>query len=129
GPARTLRNGQLAGGPRRQGHLHSACAPAGGAAAVNWVSRGLLLAAVLLASGCAGLSNSQRGQAAAIAAAARQTTLDCDRADRCAQPSPLRALGGQAMAESRAGAPRHYATILDHGEESLVARLNLIHSA
>ncbi|HEY0334445.1 MAG TPA: phospholipase D family protein [Stenotrophomonas sp.] len=91
--------------------------------------RCLLLATVTLASGCSGLSANQRGQAAAIAAAARQTHVDCDRADRCAQPSPLRALGGKAMAESTPDAPRHYATILDHGEEALVARLNLIHSA
>ncbi|MGB3393484.1 MAG: phospholipase D family protein, partial [Stenotrophomonas sp.] len=58
------------------------------------------------------------------------TTLDCTRADRCALPSPLRTLGGQAIAESRAsGQPHHYATILDEGERSLVARLNLIRSA
>ena len=96
---------------------------------MNPVLRCLLLAAAMLASGCAGLSANQRGRAAAIAADARQTTLDCDRPDHCAQPSPLRALGGQAIAESRPDAPRHYATILDHGEEALVARLNLIHSA
>ncbi len=89
----------------------------------------LPLALMLTASGCAGLSHSQRDRAAAIAAAARETTLTCAREDRCAEPSPLRALGGQAMAESTDTQPRHYATILDHGEEALVARLNLIHSA
>ena len=89
----------------------------------------LPLALVLTASGCAGLSHHQRERAAAIAVAARDTTLACDRADRCAAPSPLRALGGQAMAASTPEQPRHYATILDHGEEALVARLNLIHSA
>uniref|UniRef100_UPI000D54C060 phospholipase D family protein n=1 Tax=Xanthomonas fragariae TaxID=48664 RepID=UPI000D54C060 len=46
-----------------------------------------------------------------------------------AQPSPLRALGGEAITASTPAAPRHYATIVDHGEESLVARLNLIRSA
>lgn len=91
--------------------------------------RYLMLATVLLASGCAGLSGAQRGQAAAIAAAARQVTLDCDQPDRCARPSPLRALGGTAISQSTPQAPRHYATLLDHGEEALVARLNLIHSA
>ena len=89
----------------------------------------LPLALCLAVVGCSGLSHSQRDRAAAIAAAARDTRVDCDRADRCAQPSPLRALGGQAMAESTAAQPRHYATILDHGEEALVARLNLIQGA
>ncbi|GHH59169.1 phospholipase D family protein [[Pseudomonas] boreopolis] len=96
---------------------------------MNRLLRYLMLATVLFASGCASLSNAQRGQAAAIAAAARQTTLDCDRPDRCARPSPLRALGGTAISQSTPKAPRHYATILDHGEEALVARLNLIHAA
>jgi len=91
--------------------------------------RFLLMLAVLLASGCASLSQQQRDQAQGIAVAARSTVVDCDRADRCALDSPLRALGGQAMAESTAQAPRHYATILDEGELSLVARLNLIRSA
>jgi len=84
---------------------------------------------MLTAGGCAGLSHTQRDRAAAIAAAARDTTVDCERDDRCAQSSPLRALGGRAMAESTPAQPQHYATILDHGEEALVARLNLIHSA
>lgn len=91
--------------------------------------RCLMLATMLLASGCAGLSGAQRGRAAAIAEAARQTSLDCDQPDRCARPSPLRALGGTAISQSTPQAPRHYATILDHGEEALVARLNLIHAA
>lgn len=91
--------------------------------------RYLVLASVLLVSGCAGLSSVQRGQAAAVAAAARQHHVDCPRQDRCARPSPLRALGGLAINASAATAPRHYATILDHGEEALVARLNLIDSA
>ncbi|MEE7548068.1 phospholipase D family protein, partial [Xanthomonas sp. Kuri4-1] len=49
--------------------------------------------------------------------------------DRCARPSPLRALGGRAVTESTPEVPRHYATILDQGEQALVARLNLIRSA
>jgi len=97
---------------------------------VNLLLRLLLLGAALLAGGCASLSAQQRDRAQGIAVSARPTALDCARADRCALQSPLRALGAQAMADSAAaGAPRHYATILDEGELSLVARLNLIHSA
>lgn len=84
---------------------------------------------VLLAGGCASLSQQQRERAQGIAVSARSNAVDCQRADRCALDSPLRALGGQAMAESTATQPRHYATILDEGELSLVARLNLLRSA
>ncbi|WP_276540851.1 phospholipase D family protein [Stenotrophomonas chelatiphaga] len=93
------------------------------------MSRWLMLAGLLLLGGCASLSNSERERAAGIAAQARSTVVDCDRADRCAQDSPLRALAGRAFTESTADQPRHYATILDEGEEALVARLNLLRSA
>ncbi|HEX7989043.1 MAG TPA: phospholipase D family protein [Stenotrophomonas sp.] len=93
------------------------------------VIRLFLVLAVLLASGCASLSNQQRERAEGIAVAARSTVVDCDQPDRCALDSPLRALGGKAIAESTAQVPRHYATILDEGELSLIARLNLIRSA
>jgi phosphatidylserine/phosphatidylglycerophosphate/cardiolipin synthase-like enzyme len=96
---------------------------------VNLMSRWLMLAGLLLLGGCASLSNSERERAAGIAAQARSTVVDCDRADRCAQDSPLRALAGRAFTESTADQPRHYATILDEGEEALVARLNLLRSA
>jgi len=96
---------------------------------VSPLLRLLVLATLLLGSGCASLSNAERDRAAGIAAQARSTVVSCDRADRCAQDSPLRALGGRAFAESTPAAPRHYATILDEGEAALVARLNLIRSA
>ncbi|WP_433853206.1 phospholipase D family protein [Stenotrophomonas nitritireducens] len=97
---------------------------------MNLLLRLLLLGSALLAGGCASLSPQQRERAEGIAVAARSTALDCERPDRCALDSPLRALGAQAIADSEAaGAPRHYATLLDEGELSLVARLNLIRSA
>jgi len=96
---------------------------------VKAVLRILPVLALLLASGCASLSNQQRERAEGIAVAARSTVVDCDQPDRCALDSPLRALGGKAIAESTVEAPRHYATILDEGELSLIARLNLIRSA
>ncbi|WP_305806025.1 phospholipase D family protein [Stenotrophomonas sp. YIM B06876] len=89
----------------------------------------LVLATLLLGGGCASLSNIQREQASRIAMQGRDTAVDCQQPDRCALDSPLRALGGRAFAESSAQTPQHYATILDEGELSLVARLNLIRSA
>ncbi|KGM54048.1 cardiolipin synthase [Lysobacter daejeonensis GH1-9] len=79
---------------------------------------------------CATLSPAQRDQAATVAAQARAaTTVDCAAADACAQPSPLRRLAGEAFAASTPEAPRHYALILDHGPDALLARINLIRSA
>lgn len=94
----------------------------------RWRHAGVLLVLALL-GGCASLSAAQHERAAAIAAAARDTRVDCDRPDRCALPSPLHALAGEAFADSTPQRPRHYATLLDEGEASLVARLNLIRSA
>ncbi|MYL81503.1 phospholipase D family protein, partial [Klebsiella pneumoniae] len=82
-----------------------------------------------MGSGCASLSNAERDRAEAIAVQARSTVVDCQRADRCAQDSPLRALAGRAFTESTPERPRHYATLLDEGEGALVARLNLLRSA
>lgn len=103
--------------------------PSATAGALRWVSTLLLAALTLLAGGCASLSPAQRDRAEAIAVAARDTTVECTEADRCAQHSPLRTLAGRAFSTSTAQVPRHYATLLDEGEASLVARLNLIHSA
>ena len=60
----------------------------------------LALATVLLGSGCASLSHAERDRAEAIAVQARSTVVGCQRADRCAQDSPLRALAGRAFTES-----------------------------
>ncbi|MCC8553947.1 phospholipase D family protein [Xanthomonas hortorum] len=96
---------------------------------MSFLLRVLVLATLLLGTGCAGLSQIERNRAAGVASAARSTLVSCTQANRCALSSPLRALGGEAITSSTAAAPRHYATIVDRGEESLVARLNLIRSA
>ncbi|GAB2628161.1 phospholipase D family protein [Novilysobacter erysipheiresistens] len=96
---------------------------------MRWFPR---LAAVLLAltlSACATLSPQEADRAVALAEAARSTELVCDAVDACAQPSPLHQLAGQAFAESTPEQPRHYALILDHGTNALLARINLIRSA
>jgi phosphatidylserine/phosphatidylglycerophosphate/cardiolipin synthase-like enzyme len=89
----------------------------------------LVLLLALACSGCATLSPAQRTQAQQITGQARSTAIDCDRSDACAQPSPLRELATRAFAESTPAAPRHYALILDYGQDALLARLNLIRSA
>ncbi|HEY5972113.1 MAG TPA: phospholipase D family protein [Pseudoxanthomonas sp.] len=91
--------------------------------------RGLALSMALLCSACAGLSHAQRDRAAGIAGAARSQVLDCAAADACAQRSSLHDLGSRAYAESTPQAPRHYALILDQGQDALLARINLIRSA
>ncbi|KAG1262791.1 hypothetical protein G6F65_014625 [Rhizopus arrhizus] len=109
--------------------LRIACAPERGAETVNLLLRVLALATVLLGSGCASLSHAERDRAEAIAVQARSAVVDCQRADRCAQDSPLRALAGRAFTESTPERPRHCATLRDEGEGALVARLNLLRSA
>ena len=96
---------------------------------MNPLLRGFMLSLALLCGGCASLSDTQRDRAASIAQAARSTIIDCSAADACAQSSPLRDLGSRAHAESSAQAPRHYALILDRGQDALLARINLIRSA
>lgn len=95
------------------------------------VMRCLWLALLLPAlAGCAGLSELQRGQAVHIAAQARDVAVECDQPQTtCARPSPLRALGVQALAASGPAAPRHQVLLLDYGQDALVARLDLIRSA
>src|SRR5690606_32484712 len=57
------------------------------------------------------------------------STVDCSRDDACALASPLHELGERALAESTPDAPRHYAVILDHAPDALLARIHLIRSA
>ena len=94
-------------------------------------ARSGLLASLLLTvllQGCT-LSRAHVRQADAIVAASidRQTT--CDRADRCAAPSPLLDAASQALADSTPSQPQHIVTLLDDSEAALVARINLIRAA
>ena len=93
---------------------------------------GLRLAAALLAlccSACTGLSALQREQAAQVALEARSQQVDCDAPDACARPSPLLELGTRAHAESAPDAPRHYALLLEYGQDAMLARLDMIRGA
>ncbi|HVI59610.1 MAG TPA: phospholipase D family protein [Luteimonas sp.] len=88
-----------------------------------------LLWLLALSTGCTSLSPLQREQALRIAGQAQSTVDTCDAPDACADPSPLHALGTRAYAQSTPEAPRHYALLLDYGQDALLARLNLIRSA
>ena len=93
------------------------------------VVRAFVALLALACSGCGSLSALQRDQAAAVALQARSDVVTCQAEDACAQPSPLRELGERAVAESAPGRPRHYALLLDYGQDALVSRLDLIRGA
>ena len=94
----------------------------------RWWHGGLVLTA-LACSACTTLSQTQRVRLGEVVDSARSTTIVCDRTDACAQPSALHALAARALAESTPAMPRHYALILDYGQDALLARLSLIRSA
>jgi len=90
----------------------------------------VLTAVVIINSGCISLSQSQRARAQAVAANARSSALACEPAPTCALVSPLYDLGRRAQAESQIhNQAQHYVALLDKNEQSLITRLNLIHSA
>ncbi|TDK23849.1 phospholipase D family protein [Luteimonas aestuarii] len=89
----------------------------------------LAVALALACSACSGLSALQREQAARVALDARSQQIDCDGPDACARPSPLLELGARANAESAPGAPRHYALLLEYGQDAMLARLDMIRGA
>lgn len=88
-----------------------------------------LLCLALSCGACSTLSAPQRDRAMQIAIDAQSTVIECAAADACAKPSSLRELGAHAFAESAPSAPRHYALIIDYGQDALLARINLIRAA
>jgi len=91
--------------------------------------RALLLLWLVSTAACATLSPEEQARSAALVEAARSTELTCTDGDACARPSPLHQLAARAFTESTANAPRHYALLLDSGQDAMVARLDLIRSA
>ncbi|NOT88256.1 MAG: phospholipase D family protein [Lysobacter sp.] len=113
-------------------------------------TRAMLLVVFALAQvACTRLSTKDQARVDTLVAAARSTENTCGRADACARPSPLLALGLRAGGEAQATAdappapdiassampstepsrPQHYALILDYGQDALLARLDLIRGA
>ncbi|HEX6613475.1 MAG TPA: phospholipase D family protein [Rhodanobacteraceae bacterium] len=89
----------------------------------------LLCALAVLLGGCVPLSPRRIHRADAIVAASVDRRLDCHAADACAQPSPFLDQAKAAIAQSSAGHPHNEATLLEVGEDALVARINLIRAA
>src|SRR5690606_8609610 len=132
GRPQQVRHGPLAHRDPRRGELlpaHPAGRGAGMKPGMTLAARALMVLALLAGTACATLSPEERARSAALVEAARSTELDCDRPDACARPSALHQLAARAFVESAPGAPRHYALLLDSGQDAMVARLDLIRSA
>lgn len=93
---------------------------------MKFALRGLLLLGALLQGACAHLSRVDHMQAAEFAEQARSSEVEC--AD-CAVSSPLLALADSAAAASTPDSPQHAVVLLDHGQDSLLARVHLIRAA
>ncbi len=83
----------------------------------------------LLLAGCVPLSQHRIEQADRIVAVSDTSWNDCARADRCAEPSPFMAQADAAIAASAPGNPHNTVTLLNIGQNALVARINLIRAA
>ncbi|MBS0194528.1 MAG: phospholipase D family protein [Proteobacteria bacterium] len=88
---------------------------------------GLLLC--LLLSSCSSLRPRDLDRAQALAASVQPTALDCARPNACAQDSPLRDLADRAVAQSTPTHPVNYVDIVEYGQDSMQARINLIRAA
>jgi len=96
---------------------------------VKWLKPGGIFFLLLAISGCSHLSKEKRIQADNFAQQHRDSSLSCRQEDACALKSPLYDLADQANRESTTISPKHAVVLLDRGQDSLVARLHLIHSA
>lgn len=83
---------------------------------------------VVLLQGCT-LSRAHIREASDIIAASPGRGDTCQRADHCAQPSPLLADAQQALADSTPDHPLNTVTLLDDSEAALAARISLIRAA
>ena len=96
---------------------------------MKWLKPFCLLSCIFILSACSHLSKEKRIQANAFAEQHRDGTLSCRQDDACALKSALYDLADQANQQSTAISPKHAVVLLDRGQDSLVARLHLIHSA
>ena len=87
----------------------------------------VLLLALLALGACSHVSRRDKLQAEDYAEQARSHAVAC--VGDCRPASPLLALGDSAYAASTPTQPRHSVVLLDHGQDSLLARVHLIRSA
>ena len=85
------------------------------------------LLALALLGGCTTLSPRERAHVEQIIEDGRSAEVLCG--EGCRIDSPLLALGSAADAASAPGAPRHHVTLLDRGQDALLARVHLIRAA
>ncbi|TAM92145.1 MAG: phospholipase, partial [Rhodanobacteraceae bacterium] len=83
----------------------------------------------LVLAGCAPLSTRRIERADHIVAMSADTHSDCDKPDRCAEPSPFMAQADNAIAASTPGHPHNTVTLLNIGQNAITARINLIRAA
>ncbi|MEO7200127.1 MAG: phospholipase D family protein [Dokdonella sp.] len=88
-----------------------------------------LLGLLLLTLSACGLNRQLSRQAELLVATTQAEQITCLRSDHCAIASPFSALADQARQRSSAQTPAHYVTLLEQGEESLLARIHLIRAA
>lgn len=96
---------------------------------MKWLKPLAAFSLLLSLSACSHLSKEKHMQADGFAQQHRDRTLNCQQEDACALKSSLYDLADQANVESTAIRPRHAILLLDRGQDSLTARLHLIHSA
>jgi cardiolipin synthase C len=96
---------------------------------VKWLKPFGIFCMLIAVSGCSHLSKEKHLQADIFAQQHRDNSLSCQQEDACALKSPLYDLADQANQLSTAISPKHAVILLDRGQDSLAARLHLIHSA
>lgn len=89
---------------------------------------GLIILMLLGLSAC-GLNRQLSRQAEVLVATTQAEQITCLRSDHCAIISPFSALADDARLRSNDDTPAHYVTLLEQGEESLLARIHLIRAA
>ncbi|MEO7072999.1 MAG: phospholipase D family protein [Rhodanobacter sp.] len=87
-----------------------------------------LLLMLALLQGCT-LSQAQIRHADTVIAASTDRTSTCDRADRCAVPSPLLEAADDVLSRSTPSQPVHIVSLLGPSESALAARINLVRAA
>ncbi len=96
---------------------------------MNWLKPLGFVFLLVAISACSHLPKEKRMRADAVALQHQDKNSHCLQEDACALKSPIYDLADQANRESTAVLPKHAVILLDRGQDSLTARLHLIHTA